>query len=213
MILYTLHGNGYINMLEVEDITNKSMYINMTNRCPCSCTFCLRQTKVMQESNTLWLKKEPTVEEVIDEIKKLDISKLKEIVFCGFGEPTERIDDIVLVAKYIKEVCPEAKLRMNTNGLGNLLYQKDITPLYEGLFDTISISLNTSNKEEFLRLTRSRFGIESFDAMLDFAEKCKEHVPHVVLTVVDIIGEEEIAKCEKIAEDIGVKLRVRPFEV
>lgn len=211
MVLYTLHNNGYINIFET-DYKGKSMYVNMTNKCPCSCTFCLRQTKVMLESNTLWLKKEPTVQEVIDELKQLDLPLLREIVFCGFGEPTERIDDIIEVAKYIKEVCPSMKIRMNTNGLGNQVNNKDITPLYEGLFDTVSISLNASNKDEFLRLTRSKFGIDSFDYMLEFASKMKQYVPHVVLTVVDIIGEEEINKCQAICDGIGVTLRVRPFE-
>lgn len=212
MILYTLHGNGYIDIGNLESVKDKSVYVNMTNRCPCACTFCLRQTKEMSESNTLWLKKEPSVEEIIEEFKKYDLDDFREVVFCGFGEPTERIDDVIQIAGVLKLFRQDLPIRMNTNGLGNLIHDRDITPMLKGRIDTISISLNASNDEEYYKLTRSRFGIGSFQAMLEFAKKCKEYVSHVVLSVVDIIGEEEIQKCQKICDDIGVTLRVRPFE-
>lgn len=212
MILYTLNGNGYIDIGQLESQEDISVYVNMTNRCPCACTFCLRQTKEMTESNTLWLKKEPSVEEVIKEFQKYDLDDFKEVVFCGFGEPTERIDDIIQIAGILKLYRQDLVIRMNTNGLGNLVHGRDITPLLKGRIDIISISLNASNEEEYYRLTRSRFGIESFSKMLEFASLCKNYVPQVVLTVVDIIGEDEINKCQKICDDLGVKLRVRPFE-
>ena len=212
MILYTLNGNGYIDIGQLESQEDISVYVNMTNRCPCACTFCLRQTKEMTESNTLWLKKEPSVEEVIKEFQKYDLDDFKEVVFCGFGEPTERIDDIIQIAGILKLYRQDLVIRMNTNGLGNLVHGRDITPLLKGRIDIISISLNASSEEEYYRLTRSRFGIESFSKMLEFASLCKNYVPQVVLTVVDIIGEDEINKCQKICDDLGVKLRVRPFE-
>lgn len=212
MILYTLHGNSYIDIGNLESVKDKSVYVNMTNRCPCSCTFCLRQTKEMSESNTLWLKKEPSVEEIIEEFKKYDLDDFREVVFCGFGEPTERIDDVIQIAGVLKLFRQDLPIRINTNGLGNLIHDRDITPMLKGRIDTISISLNASNDEEYYKLTRSRFGIGSFQAMLEFAKKCKDYVSHVVLSVVDIIGEEEIQKCQKICDDIGVTLRVRPFE-
>ena len=109
-------------------------------------------------------------------------------------------------------VKKDMKIRINTNGLANDIYGRDVTPEYKGRFDTVSISLNAPTKEEFLELTRSKFGISSFDDMLDFAKKCKAYVPNVVLTVVDIIGEEKIEACRKITDEIGVTLRVRPFE-
>lgn len=212
MILYTLHGNGYINIAELETRKDVSVYVNLTNRCPCACTFCLRQTKEMCESNTLWLKKEPTVQEIIEEFQKYDLTELKEVVFCGFGEPMERIDDIIQVADFLKSSYQDLAIRVNTNGLANLVHEKDITPMLKGRIDTVSISLNAPDEKEYLELTRSRFGIQSFNAMLDFAKKCKDYVPTVVLTVVDIIGEEKIQKCQRICDDLGVHLRVRPFE-
>ncbi len=212
MILYTLYGNGYIDIANLYSVKGKSVYVNLTNRCPCSCTFCLRQTKEMQESNSLWLKEEPTVDEVIKEFQKYDLNDFKEVVFCGFGEPMERVDDVIQIADVLKLYRKDLPIRINTNGLGNLIHQRDITPLLKGRIDIVSISLNAPDAKEYLELTRNKFGNESFQAMLDFAKECLKYVPHVVMSVVDIIGQEKIEKCQKICDDIGVKLRVRPFE-
>ncbi len=212
MILYTLCGNGYIDIKELKSLKDVHVYVNLTNRCPCSCTFCLRQTKEMTESNTLWLKKEPTVEEVIQEFQKYDLDDFSEVVFCGFGEPMERVEDIVQIAGVLKLYRQDLPIRINTNGLGNLIHNEDITPLLRGRIDTVSISLNAPDAQEYYDLTRSRFGIESYQAMLDFALKCKDYVPHVVMSVVDIIGEEKIKRCQEICDRLGVTLRVRPFE-
>lgn len=211
-ILYTLYKNTYIDLSHLDSTKGVTCYVNTTNRCPCACTFCLRQTKEMMENNSLWLKEEPSKEMIIEEFKKYDLNDFKEIVFCGFGEPMERWDDIKEVIDYIRDTKKDMKIRINTNGLANDIYGRDVTPEYKGRFDTVSISLNAPTKEEFLELTRSKFGIPSFDDMLDFAKKCKAYVPNVVLTVVDIIGEEKIEACQKITDEIGVTLRVRPFE-
>ena len=212
MILYTLNGNGYIDIKELASLEGVRVYVNLTNRCPCACTFCLRQTKEMTESNTLWLKQEPTVEEVIQEFQKYDLDDFQEVIFCGFGEPMERVDDIIQIAGILKLYRRDLPIRINTNGLGNLIHNRDITPELRGRVDTISISLNAPDEKEYYELTRSRFGIQSYQAMFDFAVACKEYVPHVVLTVVDILGDEKIEKCQKICDDLGVTLRVRPFE-
>ena len=150
--------------------------------------------------------------EVIKEFQKYDLDDFKEVVFCGFGEPTERIDDIVQVAGILKLYRRDLPIRINTNGLGNLIHDRDITPLLKGRIDTVSISLNAPDEKEYYELTRNKFGIESYSKMLEFASLCKEYVPYVVLTVVDIIGEEKIKKCQKICDELGVKLRVREFE-
>ena len=212
VILYTLYQNSYIDIKELSDLKGVTCYVNSTNRCSCACTFCLRNTKEMLESNSLWLKEEPTVEMIIDEFKKYDLNDFKEIVFCGFGEPLTRHDDLMKVAKYLKEARKDLPIRINTNGLSSVTLKRDITPDFKGLIDTLSISLNAPSKEEYYQLTRSRYGIDSFDYMLDFTLKAKQYVENVVLTVVDIIGNEKIAKCQKIANDLGVILRVRPFE-
>ena len=194
---------------EVHD----NLYVNLTNKCPCSCTFCLRQNRDhMEESDSLWLEHEPTYEEAIEEIKKFDIEKYGEIVFCGFGEPTEALDVLLKLAKYIKDTFNKP-IRINTNGLGNLVNGKDITPMLAGLIDTISISLNTPNAEEYYRIVRPKFGPDSFKEMLDFAKEAVKYVPNVVLTTVDTtITKEEEEECRRICESIGVRYRIRAWE-
>ena len=212
VILYTVFKNSYIDIKELDELKGVTCYVNSTNRCSCACTFCLRNTKEMLESNSLWLKEEPTVEMIIEEFKKYDLKDFKEVVFCGFGEPLTRHDDLMKVAKYLKETRNDLLIRINTNGLSSVTLKRDITPDFKGLIDTVSISLNAPDKEEYYQLTRARYGIDSFDHMLDFAKKAKQYVKNVILTVVDIIGEEKIIKCQNIADELGVTLRVRPFE-
>ena len=124
----------------------------------------------------------------------------------------ERVYDIVEIASYIKRKYKDMHIRINTNGLANLVHEKDITPLLKDCIDTVSISLNASNAEEYYKITRNKFGIKSYDEMLKFAVECKKYVPNVVMTVVDCIGEEEIEACRKVCNKIGLPLRVRPFE-
>lgn len=217
MIVYAADHGKYMTLAESlrrQPEGKRNVYINLTNRCTCNCTFCLRGLKHMGEEETLWLHgNEPTVDEVKALLDEVPWEKIDEAVFCGFGEPTERLDDMVELLRYIRKTHPEIRTRVNTNGLSDLAYGRDTSADFDGLLDTVSISLNASNAERYLALTRSRFGIGSFEAMLTFAEHCKAHVPHVVLTVVDHVeSEEEIEKCRKICEERGLTLRVRPYE-
>ena len=197
-ILYEVHGN---------------LYVNLTNKCPCACTFCLRQTRDhMEESDSLWLEHDTTYEELEKALEKTDMSSYREVVFCGFGEPTEALDVLLSGAAYIKAHYG-LPIRINTNGLGNLINGENIVPKMKGVIDTVSISLNTPNAEEYHRLVRSKFGDQSFGAMLDFARECVKTLPHVVLTTVDTtITHEEEEQCRKICEEIGAPYRIRPWE-
>lgn len=197
-ILYKVHNN---------------LYVNLTNRCPYACTFCLRQTMDrIGESDRLWLEKEPTYEEVVAEFGKFDMSQYGEVVFCGFGEPTEAFDTLIKVAAYVKETF-KMPIRINTNGMGNLINGRDIVPEMKGLVDTVSISLNNPNKEAYLALVRSKFGEQSFDEMISFAKECVATIPNVVLTTVDTtISKEDEAKCQKLCDEIGATYRIRPWE-
>jgi TatD family-associated radical SAM protein len=218
MVLYTVTGHvgeaGYLDIANSGDLTGKNIYVNMTNRCPCNCVFCLRQTKKMMEGNSLWLKGgEPSVDQVMDLFAPYDLSVINELIFCGYGEPLERIADVCEVIDRLKSKYPDLKVRVNTNGLANLVHGRDITPELAGRFDTVSISLNAPDAEEFLALTRSKFGIGSFEALQEFAVLAKRHVPNVVMTVVEkVMSEEKIELCRKLCNDLGVTLRVRPFE-
>ena len=191
------------------------LYVNMTNRCPCACTFCLRQNAPgVYGSDPLLLDREPTVQEVCDDLASRDLSQYEEVVFCGYGEPTERLEDLLAVARFLKENHPNLPLRINTNGLSDLIWQKPTAPMLKGFIDTVSVSLNAMDAEEYLRLTRSKFGIGSYEAMLKFTKECTQYVPHVVMTVVGepVTTPEEQETCRKICESVGATLRVRPYE-
>lgn len=192
---------------------HNGLYVNLTNKCPCACTFCLRQTRdEMNGSGSLWLEREPTVDEVKAEFDKFDMSKYSEVVFCGFGEPTERLNDLLEIAAFVKEKFG-TKIRINTNGLADLIHGCDTTPWLKDKIDVVSISLNTPNKERYLELTRSKFGIGSFDAMLKFAQNASKYVDKVILTTVaTTLSEEEEKECSAICERLGVTYRIRPWE-
>ena len=200
-------------MMTITYPVKTGIYVNMTNRCPCACTFCLRHNgEGVYGSDSLWLDREPTVQEVCDSIDAWDLSKYNEIVFCGYGEPTERLYDLLEVAKYIKSKS-DIKIRINTNGLADLIWNEKTAPKLEGLIDTVSVSLNATNKEEYLKVVRPKFGIDSYDAMLNFTKDCSKYVPNVVMTVVDVVtSKEEQEICRKICESVGAVLRVRPYE-
>jgi TatD family-associated radical SAM protein len=155
----------------------------------------------------LKLSKDPASADIIAELEKLP--DIKEAVFCGLGEPTMRLDVLLDVSRYLKE--RGVKVRLNTNGLGSEFAGEDIAPQLKGLVDVVSISLNASNAEEYDRLCRSIYGEEAYEMMLDFARSCTAQGIETVMSVVDMIGEDEIEKCRAIAEGVGAKLRVRSY--
>lgn len=192
---------------------HNNLYVNLTNRCSCSCVFCLRQNRDhMEESDSLWLDHEPTLQEVKDAFAKEDMSQYEEVVFCGFGEPTERMDLLLEVAAFVKENY-QKPVRINTNGQANLINGRDVAPELKGLADTISISLNTPNEEKYNEMVRSIYGDKAYGAMLDFAREAKKYVPNVVLSTVDTtLSKEEEEQCRQICEKLAVTYRIRPWE-
>ena len=194
-------------LYEVHD----GLYVNLTNKCPCRCTFCLREEgDGAYGSESLWLEHDPSLEEIIAEFEKRNLDDYSQVVFCGYGEPLTRIETVVEVCKYIRSKS-NIKIRVNSNGLANLIHNKPVAHMLKGYIDSISISLNAPTAEEYNAVVRPRFGIGSFDAMLKFAKDVKQYVPEVTLTVVDSIGPEAIEACRKIAEGIGENYRVREF--
>ena len=191
------------------------IYVNLTNRCPCACTFCLRQNgDSVYGSDSLWLDHEPDLKEICDSLDSWNMDDYSEIVFCGYGEPTERLDTLLAAARHVRFVAPSCRIRLNTNGLSDLINGRPTAALLEGLFDTVSISLNTSDPEEYLRVCHPKFGLRSHQALIDFASECVRHVPDVVMTVVDepATTKAEQEACRRIAESIGARLRVRRYE-
>ena len=191
-----------------------ALYVNLTNKCNCACEFCLRKGKAqgsIYTEDSLWLEREPTREEILADIESRDLSKYKQLVFCGFGEPSYRIDDICWVIDRMKERGTKIRTRMNTNGTANLIHGRDTCPDFAGRFDEVSISLNTDTAEKYEALCRPRYP-GAYEAMKDFARELTKYVPTVMMTVVDNIPPEEIESCRKICEEeIGAVYRVREY--
>ena len=197
---------------EILYIYKDKVYLNITNKCPCACTFCIRSKKdAIGDASNLWLNHNPSFEEVKAAIDAFDFNGYNEIIFCGYGEPTNSFDVLVKTAQYIRSKLG-IKIRVNTNGLGSLVNGRDISAELCSNVDAVSISLNCSNKEDYLKTVRPKFGIDAFDEMLDFAKKCRALTEKVVLSVVDVIGEENIKKSELIAKSLGADFICRSFD-
>ncbi len=187
-----------------------NLYVNLTNRCTNKCKFCIRFTPSGVDNIDLWLEHEPSTEEVIRALEEKNYKEYDEVIFCGYGEPMLQYEVLVEAAKYIKENS-DLKIRINTNGHANRAAGKDITPLLEGIVDCISISLNAENAQKYNDICVCDYGEDGFYEMLDFAKKASKYVDEVVLSVVDVIGKDEIEACRKIAEETGVEFRVREY--
>lgn len=187
-----------------------SLYVNLTNRCTNKCKFCIRFTPSGVDNIDLWLEHEPSADEIIQSLEEADFASYPEVVFCGYGEPLLRADTVLEVCRYIKSK-KNIKIRVNTNGHANRFAGRDITPEMSGLIDTVSISLNAENAEKYNDICVCDYGEDGFYELLSFAKAAKKHVPEVILSVVDVIGAEEIEQCKKIAASVGVPLRVREY--
>lgn len=194
-------------------IVEDKLYVNITNRCSNRCEFCIRNNgDGAYGSDSLWLEREPTREEILDSIFSRDLNAFPELVFCGYGEPTYRLDDAVYVAKKVKESYPNVKIRVNTNGQSDLIHGRDTAPDYEGAFDVVSVSLNSPTAEGYQRICHSIYGEEAFAALVAFVGRVKSFVPAVQISAVkESLNFEEIELCKKISTELGVTLRLRDY--
>lgn len=191
---------------------DKNLYLNLTNKCPCACTFCIRNNADgAYGSDTLWLEHEPSLEEIFTDLGKRDLTKYNEVVFCGYGEPTERLGVMLEVAAYLRKRDSNIKLRVNTNGLGDLINGRSIAAELCRALDIISVSLNAGTKEEYMKVTRPKFP-DAFEAMQKFTADCvKEGSAKVMMSIVDVIPPEQIEASRAICEKLGATLRIREF--
>ena len=189
------------------------LYVNVTNRCTNTCEFCIRKNgEGAYGSDSLWLLREPSVEEIKADIDKRDLSKYTELVFCGYGEPSCRLKEVREVALYVKSKAPTLPVRINTNGHSDLILGTDSTPLYKGAFDTVSISLNTPSAERYVEICHPIYKEDAFRALQKFAENVKKCVQNTMFSVVkETLSESELAECKKIADSCGVTLKVRTY--
>ncbi len=181
-----------------------NLYINLTNRCTNDCVFCERTPNATYEGYPMWLSHEPTAEEVLAAAG--DISKYREVVFCGLGEPTLCLPVLLEVAKEIK--ARGGFVRLNTNGHANAFYHRDVSKELASCVDLVSISLNADNPVDYDHICRPSIP-GGFDEMLAFARACVARGIRVRMSVVDVIGEKAQEHCRSIAEEIGAEFFVR----
>ena len=204
-------------MTIVYKLGNK-LYLNITNACPCACVFCLRETQSgVGDAASLWLEREPSVDEIKAALDAYNFDGINEIVFCGYGEPMERAGVVIEISRYVKSSAfleknkPALPVRINTNGLVLLLWPDfDVGQL--AVVDTVSISLNADDAAEYNRVSRPKFGESSFGELLRFAREARA-VTHVVFSVVEgTMSDERLENCMRIADEMGVGFRLRPRE-
>lgn len=188
-----------------------NLYLNLTNKCSNGCDFCVRNERSSYYGNYLWLQKgEPTAQQVIAQINGMgDLKRFKEAVFCGFGEPTYRMEVMCQVADYLHE--KGLSTRLNTNGQGCLINKRDIVPELIGKIDMVNVSLNASCYEKYQKICRSMFREAGFDGMIEFAKNCKRQGVNVRFSIVDCIGEEEVEGCKRLAAKVNVPLYIRDY--
>jgi TatD family-associated radical SAM protein len=194
--LYTLDGN---------------LYVNLTNKCSNGCDFCVRNERTSYYGNYLWLRNgDPTVEKVISAANGFgDLTRFKEVVFCGFGEPTYKVAEMVALCDFFHE--KGLKTRLNTNGQGNLINKRDITPELKGKIDFVNVSLNASCVEKYQPICRSQFGEAGFAGLVEFAKLCRRNGIACRFSIVDCIGEAEVEACKRLAQSVNVPLYVREY--
>lgn len=198
-------------MADIVYTYGNQAYLNITNACPCRCTFCIRNNgDSVGEATTLWFEHNPSIDEIKAEIDAFDFSKYNNsITICGYGEPTCALNNLIDACKYLRS--KGIKIRLNTNGLSDLINKRETAKEICEVIDSVSISLNAPTAEKYNEITKPSFGEKSFDAMLKFAKECKECGALVKLTVVDVITKEDIDNCYKLCEEIDIPLRVREY--
>lgn len=197
--------------MTITYVYGKNLYINLTNRCPNACDFCLRTTgDHVGDSGSLWLEREPTNEEILQELKSRNLANYEQLVFCGFGEPTCRLEDIKWISENVRRIS-DIPMRINTNGLSDLMFHRDTAPEFAGVVDSISISLNASTPEKYDAICHSPFGLNALPAILTFTKHVTQYVPKVIMTVVDTMSKEELEACRKLCASVGADYHVRVY--
>ena len=197
-------------MADILYTYKNQVYANITNKCDCSCRFCIRSHKDhVGDSETLWHKQDPSLEEIKAAMDQFDFTGYTELVYCGYGEPTCALDNLIESAKYAKERYG-VSIRVNTNGLANLYHKRDVITELAQVVDSVSIRLNAPTKEAYQDVTRPEFP-DAFDSMLSFGVECQKAIPSVKFTVVGVLSDEEIKASQELADRLQVPLRVRKY--
>lgn len=221
MIILLCHNifveiNGELKMEEqnLVYLLEGKIYINLTNNCTNKCLFCIRNLKDDVCGANLWLKNDTvSAQEVISQLKQIKKDE-KDIVFCGYGEPTLKLDVLKEVARFIKDNYKDVKIRVNTNGHANFVYERNILPELKGLVDEFSVSLNAADEDVYKVLTQPN--IKTQTPLKEVKQFIKESVNQGFETTASVVcGYQDYdvkpQECEKIAKELGAKFRVREW--
>ena len=182
-----------------------SRYLNVTARCTLRCGFCPKFNGSLEVGgHELRLCTEPSADELVAAAP--DARAFDEVVFCGYGEPTLRLDAVLEAAARL--TARGARVRLNTDGLANLVHGRDVTPDLAGRFDALSISLNAQDEANYVRHCQPTLP-GSYAALLDFARRATAHVRQVTLTALDGLDGVDVGACARIADGLGVAFRAR----
>jgi len=187
----------------------KNLYINLTDRCTLACEFCpkIQGSMDVHEYNLLLSHRHPA-EEYIEKIG--DPTQYDEIVFCGFGEPTLRIKELLQIATFCKEAGTQ--VRVNSDGLGNLVNKRNILPELSKCVDALSVSMNAQNEEVYDRHCVPAVK-GSYDSMLEFLRLAPEYIPDTTATAIDGLEGVDIDACDAKAKQLKVKFRRRVLDI
>ena len=187
------------------------LYLNITNKCRLDCAFCIRKKKQgLGDADSLWLEEEPSCAQILELVRERGPEKFSQIVFCGYGEPACRWDDMMWLCDHIRSAGSHF-IRINTNGLANLITGRNAALDLDGRVDAVSISLSASNAEDYDKLCHSHFGLKAFPAILRFTSTAVLNVPHVRMTVVSTMPKAQQEACQKVAESVGADFFVREY--
>ncbi len=206
-LILNLGNNG--KRETITYVINNKLYINLTNKCNLHCVFCQRERErnFMVKGHWVWTTRDPSVEEVIREIK--DPSQYEEVVFCGYGEPTLRFSALKDIAKWVKS--KGGKVRVDTNGLIFTFLPKESLKELKGLVDVWSVSLNAPDEETYGWLCKPAQA-DAFSKVVEFIRQALREGFEVVVSAVDYPGV-DIGRVKKLVESLGAKWKLRRYEV
>jgi TatD DNase family protein len=194
--------------VRISYMIRNSLYLNLTNRCTNDCVFCAKRHDFHVKGHLLQLADEPTVQAVLDEVG--DPTAYDEVVFCGFGEPLLRLEEVKAIARALKD--RGATIRVNTDGLASLVHGRNVLPELSGLVDALSVSMNAGDAESYARICPNSYGAASFPALLDFLREAPKYVPSVTATAVALPGLDTDAVARLAASIPGIAFRLRPYD-
>ena len=193
-------------------VIRDSLYLNITDKCTLHCRFCPKHNGSRQVHQfDLSLAHKPSMQEVIDAIDaKGDIGQFQEVVFCGYGEPTLRLKELLVIAKHIKD--KGGRVRVNTDGLANRVHKRNVLPELGQYVDAISVSMNAQNASVYQQHCCPALA-DSYPAMLEFLKLAPRYIADVTATAINGLEGVDVQQCAALASQLGVEFRARQLDV